>query len=405
MSIPGQTMGIAAFTDRFIEDFGISRTELSFAYLLGTLASALFLLHAGKFYDEHGARVSMVTSSIFLGLFVAAIATMDTIVSDLTFSDKSARSALLLILLTLAFAGTRFFGQGLLTMASKNLLLVWFRRRRGFITGIRSTVVTLFYSAAPLGLSVMNETLGWRTALLIVAVLISVGFGGWSLLLVRDAPCISGLRTDGDETTSNQGSVEPYMDLAKARSTAVFWLFALTLGLYSLVSTAVIFHVSSIFLSADRATSEGFAFFLPVAVIATTTNLVASWLSDRIAMKPFLIAALASCFASCCGFLLLESDSGLCIAVLAYGIGGGLWSLMAGIAFVRLFGSKYLGAISGLNATISVVGSAGGPFVFGFFFDAFGTYDLPFLISAGVCVVLCFLACLNRHQECEPGSV
>jgi len=31
MSIPGQTMGMAVFTDHFIEAFGLSRTELSVA--------------------------------------------------------------------------------------------------------------------------------------------------------------------------------------------------------------------------------------------------------------------------------------------------------------------------------------------------------------------------------------
>ena len=43
MSIPGQTMGMAVFADAFMEAFGLSRTELSTAYLLGTTGSALFL--------------------------------------------------------------------------------------------------------------------------------------------------------------------------------------------------------------------------------------------------------------------------------------------------------------------------------------------------------------------------
>ena len=34
MSVPGQTMGMAVFTDPFIEAFGLNRTELSLAYLL-----------------------------------------------------------------------------------------------------------------------------------------------------------------------------------------------------------------------------------------------------------------------------------------------------------------------------------------------------------------------------------
>jgi hypothetical protein len=39
-SVPGQTMGMAVFADSFIEVTGLSRTELSWAYMFGTIASA-----------------------------------------------------------------------------------------------------------------------------------------------------------------------------------------------------------------------------------------------------------------------------------------------------------------------------------------------------------------------------
>ncbi len=43
ISVPGQTMGMAVFTDPFMAAFGLSRTELSTAYFFGTLGSSLFL--------------------------------------------------------------------------------------------------------------------------------------------------------------------------------------------------------------------------------------------------------------------------------------------------------------------------------------------------------------------------
>lgn len=39
-SVLGQTMGMAVFADSFIEVTGLSRTELSWAYMFGTIASA-----------------------------------------------------------------------------------------------------------------------------------------------------------------------------------------------------------------------------------------------------------------------------------------------------------------------------------------------------------------------------
>ena len=54
ISIPGQTMGMAVFTDPFLEAFGMTRTELSLAYLFGTIVSSFFLTAAGRWFDLYG---------------------------------------------------------------------------------------------------------------------------------------------------------------------------------------------------------------------------------------------------------------------------------------------------------------------------------------------------------------
>ena len=79
-SVPGQTMGMAVFSDTLIEHLGLSRTELSTAYLFGTVGSALCLTRAGRWYDRYGARVMLVGSALglettlimFLALFPMA---------------------------------------------------------------------------------------------------------------------------------------------------------------------------------------------------------------------------------------------------------------------------------------------------------------------------------------------
>jgi OFA family oxalate/formate antiporter-like MFS transporter len=77
MSVPGQTMGMAVFTDPFMAAFDLSRTQLSFAYLCGTIGSAFFLTRAGRLYDRVGARLMVVGASVALGLLIAFISTID----------------------------------------------------------------------------------------------------------------------------------------------------------------------------------------------------------------------------------------------------------------------------------------------------------------------------------------
>ena len=48
-SVPVQTMGMEIFADSFIAVIGLYGTELSLAYMLCTIASALFLTRAGRF--------------------------------------------------------------------------------------------------------------------------------------------------------------------------------------------------------------------------------------------------------------------------------------------------------------------------------------------------------------------
>ena len=79
MSVPGQTMGMAVFTDTFIEVLGLTRTQLAVAYFFGTLASALFLTRAGRWYDQLGARRMIVGASVVLGVVVVLISCIERI--------------------------------------------------------------------------------------------------------------------------------------------------------------------------------------------------------------------------------------------------------------------------------------------------------------------------------------
>ena len=70
MSIPGQTMGVAVFTESLLSDLQINRNSLSLAYLVGTLGSGLIITRAGKLYDKYGARVMAFIAGVMLGLML-----------------------------------------------------------------------------------------------------------------------------------------------------------------------------------------------------------------------------------------------------------------------------------------------------------------------------------------------
>jgi OFA family oxalate/formate antiporter-like MFS transporter len=370
ISLPGQTMGMAVFTDYLIEALHLSRTQLSIAYLIGTVGSSLFLTRAGRWYDRLGGRVTVAAASAGLAVMVLFISMSDSLAMH--FGGGVMVS---FRFITLGYFGVRFLGQGILTNASRNVLLVWFEERRGLVTSARGVFVSFGFSVAPLVLAWSIVRAGWHEALWELAFVCLV-FAGLALVLLRDNPQSCGVLVDG-HTHEDQvplTTLQHSATLAQARRTPIFWLATLSLSIHSLLSTAVTFHIVSIFAAAGRSQTEAFAYFLPTAAFATAANLLCGWLVDKRSLKPFIIIMLGGFLLGAIGLLYLQHIWGYAALVVGFGIGGGLWSVTSSLAFIRNFGPLHLGEISGLCTSIMVFSSAIGPALFSLGLDYFGSY-------------------------------
>ena len=176
MSIPGQTMGMAVFADDFIDAFGLTRTELSTAYLFGTTASAFFLTRAGRWYDQLGARFMIVAASAGLGVTLVFVSMVGAISQAIAAAAPAFAGAASFALIFIGYFGVRFSGQGVLTSASRNVLLVWFEKRRGLVSGVRGVFVSLGFSIAPLVIAMLIDRFGWQGALWVMAGVVGLGF-------------------------------------------------------------------------------------------------------------------------------------------------------------------------------------------------------------------------------------
>ena len=379
-SIPGQTMGMAVFTDHLIDALGLSRTQLSVAYLVGTVGSSLFLTQAGRWYDTLGGRLMVAMASGLLAIMLLYIAVADTLAAR--FGGGVFVS---FALITFGYFGVRFLGQGVLTSASRNVLLVWFERRRGLVASARGTFVSFGFAIAPLVLAWMISDGGWREALWKLA-LCCFGFAVVATVFLRDNPESCGVLIDGhnEDNPPPQPASRESATLHEAVRTPVFWLTTLSLSMHSLFATAVTFHIVSIFAEAGRSQTEAFAYFLPVAVVSTASNLLCGWLVDTRSLKPFMIAMLASFLTGAAGLLCLAQDWGYALLVAGFGIGGGLWSVISNLAFIRNFGPLHLGEITGLCTAIMVFASAIGPALFSVGLDISGSYAAP----QGLCIAM-----------------
>ena len=396
-SIPGQTMGMAVFTDAFIDGLGLTRTELSMAYLVGTVGSSLFLTRAGRWYDIYGARLMITVSSLLLGIMVAFIS-----ISDLLADWLGGGIVVSFCLIMVGYFGVRFLGQGVLTSCARNVLLLWFIKRRGLVSGVRGVFLSLGFSLAPLLLGWMILTFGWRESLWIMAVVVGIGFSLTSFVFVRDTPASCGLRPDGG-LLDDAGAVEvkdiPSVALREARRSPVFWIYCGSLGMHAMFGTALTFHIVSIFAEAGRDSTEAFGYFFPAAVFSTVMNLLASSVVDRHPLKPYLLLMLVFFITGAVGLLNLQQDWGFWLLAVGFGAGGGLWGVTSNLAFIRFFGPLHLGEITGLNASLTVFASAIGPAAFSLGLDYFGSYNAAVWVSLGLLVILLMAALWVRQEE------
>ena len=391
MSIPGQTVGVSVFTDHLIQALGLSRNTISIAYLLGTIGSAFMLAAAGRSYDRYGARVLSITVSILLGCTLIYLAAVDSFASFIILLLRIDSSALMtgvsFSAITFGFFAIRFLGQGTLTMASRNMVMKWFEKRRGMVNAVLGITISLGFSAAPRFLDLLIGNCGWRGAWRLIALGLFI-FSVLAYLFYRDNPQSSGLKPDGafsgkpHRLQHRETIAGKDFSLVEARRTFSFWFFNLMLALSALLVTAFTFHVISIFEESGLTRSMAVNIFLPASIIAVSTQFAGSWISDYIQLKYIGLVQLFGIIVQSLGILLLSPDSGYLLLIFGLGITQGMMGITSNITWPRFYGIKHLGAVSGYAMAWTVAGSAVGPYVFSLSLDLLGSYAF----GAFVCV-------------------
>lgn len=395
MSAPGQTIGVSVFTDYLIDELAIDRTALSLAYLVGTVASALLLAQAGRLYDRFGGRLVATSAAVLLAAVLAG----------LTFAPQLARAiggtVAAFAVMAAGFFLLRFSGQGMLTLASRNMVMEWFDRRRGLANAVMGVSISFGFSYAPRFFDDLIQTGGWRPAWREIAVAAAV-FAVLAFIFYRDTPEAHGLLPDGPlraKKRKNHAETATGRDftLPEARRTYAFWIFAVSLVMAGLVITAYTFHIVSLFDAAGMSRQRAVGVFLPAAVVAVAVEFFGSWLSDYVRLKYLLMTQLVGLVILTTSIALLGPGLPVIGVILGQGLMQGVFGILSNVTWPRFYGRAHLGAISGFVLALTVFGTAVGPYVFSLGRDLTGSYAVPALLCAAVALVL-FLGATKANR-------
>ena len=355
---PGQTIGVAVFIDHLVGDLGLSRSEVSTAYLIGTLTGATMLPWVGRAVDRHGVRRAQVVVGV---AFALALVNMSAVNG--------------MVLLAIGFIGIRFLGQGSLSLVATVAVSISFTAHRGTALGIYATMTGALMALVPVVLSIAIDGVGWRGAWLLAAavVLTLVVPLGWFGLPypgqtietpapnpTRD-PASSERDDEGRQPALSAASASPAFDRGEAMRTAQFWMLAAVSGTAGMLSTALNFHQIDLLGEVGLSATAAAALFGPQVIGSTLAGLSVGWATDRLGTR--YVPAISMVLLAAAHWLAAAAAPGAIVIIYAVALGaaGGAIRIATSTLLPAWFGTAHLGAIQGALTLFGVAASAVGP--------------------------------------------
>lgn len=393
MTGPGQTLGVSVFIDPMIDGLGLTRSQVSTAYLVGTLAGALGLPAIGRFLDLQGPRRATAIIGVAFGVILLGMAGVRGIVT-----------------LTFGFIGIRMLGQGGLTVIASTTPARWFDRRRGFAIGVTTAAGSAATAIIPLVSTAIILHFDWRRAWIALAFavwIVVLSIARWGLI---DDPCDVGQFPDGEPPANRDdlaagGDAGPVRERvrsltsAEAMRTPIFWAVTATVLSGSMITTALNFHQISILGEQGLTPVEAAANFIPQTLAGLAISLYAGAAIDRFRQRYLLVGMLLSLSLAMAGVSFVQPG----FRAIVYGIvlgatQGAMRSIESG-SYPKLFGVKHAGEVRGVARAFSVASSALGPLALAFGFQLTGSYRQVLLVLLALPAAAAVLAFTTSEPD------
>ena len=377
-TLPGRTQGLGLVTEPLIAELGIGRVEYAQLNLWATLIGAVFAIGIGRFIDRLGTRVVLTIVALALGGVVVMMSGVQSFWA-----------------LAVAVTLTRGLGQSALSVISLAMVGQWFVRRIDLAMAIYSIVMSIgFMIAFPVVGSIVQSS-GWRSAWLMIGVVLIVVLAPMSWIILRRSP----EAPSGMSTTFADGAT-----WQEALSTPAFWLFATGAALYGLVASGIGLFNESILAERGFGPNVYYQTLVVTALTALAGNFGGGWLAMRMSLPTLLSISL---FVLALGLAVLPHVTTIVHVMLwatAMGLGGGLVMVLFFSVWPRVYGRKHLGSIQGAAQAMTVVASAVGPLMLAWCVDLTGSYSAMFNILAAVIGIVAISALITPLPTVAPDS-
>jgi len=172
------------------------------------------------------------------------------------------------------------------------------------------------------------------------------------------------------------------------------------LGTPGLVSTALVFHQTSIFEEKGLSATLAAGVFVIFSGSSAVSSLLAGFAVDRIGPKALYAISMVSLLVALVLVVAVDSVFMAVVYVLVLVVAGGAHHIVQGVIWAHYYGRHGLGRVQGSALTINFCASAVGPLPLAIFHDLTGTYTVGMLVMMAL-PVLSILALVKAR----PGGM
>ena len=363
-----------------------SQSTITGAFSLAILASGLAAIPVGRRLDRYGPRLLMTVGSCAGVLLVLA------------WSQVKAVGGFYLIWLLIGLVTATLFYEPAFTVVAN-----WFTRKRAQAL----TLLTFGGGLASVVFVPLTEWLvrmyGWRSALVILAVILAIITIPLHALVLRHRPAALGLLPDGEipvaTPTLLKVPIKPSITLDAAVREVAFWWLAAAFALSVFTSISITVYLI------PYLTAQGFSTQFAAAALGLLGGsqipgrLVFTPLGNRVSRR-WLTAILFSMQAVALLVLITRPDqTGVLLFAVLFGSGAGASSPARAALLAERYGFLHYGSISGVQTLVITLAKSVAPVGMGLLYGVTGGYQLLLWTLLVVSLMSVGALFIGRHEK------
>lgn len=353
----GQSFLLSLFTPYLLTHLKLSNSGYGLIYSSATLVSGLLIPYPGSRLDYKSPKRFILISFLGLAIFSFSFSYIEHPVH-----------------LWITILGLRFFGQGMFSHISSTLISTRFTKNRGKALSIANL-------GFPASEAILPVVIVWMTSSMTVSVIWKIigytliAFAFFVPVLLKDA------KSEDELTTS--GLKIQFLEFKGIRSNT-FWYYA-TPGIFPAFVFTALFLYHSVLLESRNLPfnliAKGLVLF---ALTRLLGSLASGALVDKFGSKklfPLYLAPLTL------GLLILayfKNETSFLLYLALGGLSQGAASTIMNSIWVELYGTESLAKVRSQMASLAVIGTAAGPFIFGLLIDYLFGIDGAVIVLAAL---------------------